>query len=368
MTSRNVRFVAAATLTCLLAIGLRPAPTAAQAVCDQTARFPRPVPLGVSGGNINLWTAIHQRAVCASGTLGALVEDAGGLYVLSNNHVIGLSNAAHVGDLITQPGLVDKNCKRTPGDSVAFFSRLVKIRFARKRLNTVDAAIAILRPGNTVDPEIANIGFVAGTTVPPTIGLHVQKMGRTTCLTEGMISAIGVNASVGYERLRGKVRPANFINQIMIGGGGFAGPGDSGSLVLTKELCPQAVGLLFAGSASDTLANPIADVLSGLGVSMVGKCIATTASGAPSVTTLAENIGVSSAVASSAAAVRDRHNAQLMKVPGAVGTGIGQGDQPNTAEIQLYVNQMTPEAQSAAPTSLDGVPVRVIETGEFRAY
>ena len=367
MISRNVRNFGAM-LACLLAVGLRPAPVGAQAICDQTARYPRPVPLGLSGGNINLWTVIHKQAACASGTLGALVEDPAGQYILSNNHVIGLTNAAHKGDPITEPGLVDKACKQTPGDTVAFFTRGVKIRFALKRLNTVDAAIAIVRPGGYVDPEIRNIGVIADTTVAPTIGLQVQKMGRSTCLTTGQISAIGVNATVGYEKLRGKVKPANFINQIMIHGGSFGGPGDSGSLIVTQEQCPQAVGLLFAGSAGDTLANPISDVLSGLGVTMVGGCSATIANGAPSVSTQAENIGVSSAVASSAAAVRDRHNAELMKVPGAVGTGIGQGDQPGTAAIEVYVIKLTPEAQSAAPANVDGVQVRVIETGEFRAY
>ena len=47
--------------------------------------------------------------------------------------------------------------------------------------------------------------------------------------------------------------------------------GDSGSLILESggSGLPRAVGLLFAGSSSATIANPIDDVLTAFGVSMV---------------------------------------------------------------------------------------------------
>lgn len=44
-----------------------------------TARYTRPVPIGVSIGNIN---------ECASGTLGCAIEKSGTRYILSNNHVM----------------------------------------------------------------------------------------------------------------------------------------------------------------------------------------------------------------------------------------------------------------------------------------
>jgi hypothetical protein len=344
-------------------------------VCDQTAKFPRPTPMGTSGGNINTRLSRRHLLDCASGTLGAVVQDPISLYVLSNNHVIGSLNKAQFGDLITEPGLVDKQCAQVAGDTVAFFNRSVKLQFAPRRLNTVDASVAAVRVG-FVDPNILNIGPIAGTTVAPTLGLNVKKMGRTTCLTFGQITAVSVNATVGYDKLSGKIRPANFINQIMIQGSGFGGPGDSGSLIVTQQACPQAVGLLFAGSADGSiLANPIGAVLAGLNVTMTAGCNELTADalmsasstdGAAPAADLQDEV-VSQGEVTSATSVRDKHSTQLTSIPGAVGTGIGIGDQPGHAAIEVYVKKMTPEAQAAAPTNLDGVPVRLVEKGEIFA-
>ena len=71
---------------------------------------------------------------------------------------------------------------------------------------------------------------------------------------------------------------------------------------------------------------------------------------------------------SAASTVRDTHNAQLMKIPGAIGTGIGLGDKPGTTAIQVYVRELTPEAQAAAPSTIDGTAVKLIEMGDVRAF
>ena len=54
---------------------------------------------------------------------------------------------------------------------------------------------------------------------------------------------------------------------------------------------------------------------------MVGTCSEDVASEATGGDVLAANIGVSKDVEASAKAVRDRHESQLMSVPGAVGSG-----------------------------------------------
>jgi hypothetical protein len=201
-------------------------------------------------------------------------------------------------------------------------------------------------------------------------------MGRTTCLTQGQVTAVSVNATVGYDKFSGKIRPANFINQIMISSG-FGGPGDSGSLVVTTETCPEAVGLLFAGSADGSiLANPINAVLDGLNVKITAGCTALTADALMTVASSSDAAPVEGAQGelvsqeevTSAASVRDKHNAQLTSIPGAIGTGIGIGDQPGHAAIEVYVKALTPDVQAAAPTSLDGVPVRLVEKGEILAF
>ena len=47
----------------------------------------------------------------------------------------------------------------------------------------------------------------------PVIGMGVQKMGRTTCLTTGVISALDANLKINYSDTT-KPHLANFVNQI----------------------------------------------------------------------------------------------------------------------------------------------------------
>ena len=104
-----------------------------------------------------------------------------------------------------------------------------------------------------------------------------------------------------------------------------------------------------------------------MNVSMVGSCT-------PAASTLAQadaeaqSVGLSTEAVVSATAIRDRHEDSLMRVPGAVGTGIGAGDQPGQPAIHIFVEKLTPEAQAAASKEVEGMPVKVIETGAFVAY
>ncbi len=298
-----------------------------------------------------------------------MVQDSSGnQYILSNNHVLADINKAKPGQQIIQPGLIDTSpvCQKVPSDAVAKFSRTVKIQFG-SHTNTIDAAIAAVDP-NDVSPDILNIGPIASSVVTATPGLPVQKMGRTTCLTTGTISAVGVNGTVNYSDTGKKL--AKFVNQILIDTDNFGGPGDSGSLIVTQDTCPQAVGLLFAGSSdqTQTVANPISAVLSGLNVSMVGGCTPSAASSTAQADVEAGNVGMSKEVVAAATGVRDRHEDDLMRIPGAVGTGIGIGDEPGQPAIIVYVKKMTPEAQAAAPKDVEGVPVKLIQNGGFVAY
>ncbi len=64
-----------------------------------------------------------------------------------------------------------------------------------------------------------------------------------------------------------------FTAEIVINNKGrrFLDSGDSGSLMVEDVATkPRAVGLLFAGSSSTAIANPINEVLSFLGATMVG--------------------------------------------------------------------------------------------------
>src|SRR5437667_10755581 len=97
---------------------------------------------GSSGGNVN----DISKSFCCSGTLGSLVKNSSGVeYILSNNHVLADTDQAAPGENISQPGLVDNNCR--PATTVAHFT-------VAPHLGTnVDAALAKLVAGTALCRE-----------------------------------------------------------------------------------------------------------------------------------------------------------------------------------------------------------------------
>jgi hypothetical protein len=63
--------------------------------------------------------------------------------------------------------------------------------------------------------------------------------------------------------------------------------------------------------------------------------------------------------------VKQRHEADLMSIPGVVGVGVGQCDEQ--ACIKVFVEQETPEVAGIVPADLEGVPVVVEEIGQVSA-
>jgi hypothetical protein len=94
--------------------------------------------------------------------------------------------------------------------------------------------------------------------------MRVHKFGRTSSYTVGHITSIATDVTVGYESGN-----FTFEDQIIIVGdqGSFSAAGDSGSLILERQ-SNKAVGLLFAGSQTHTIANHIRDVLQALAVTL----------------------------------------------------------------------------------------------------
>lgn len=178
-------------------------------------------------------------------------------YILSNNHVLANSNAANIGDPVTQPGPVDGGT--VPADVIGRLARFVNIRFHQgndRPCNFVDAAIAEV-PFEDIDRSIYWIGHVRRLGAAA-VGMIVQKTGRTTNYTTGRVTDVNATVDVNY----GSGRVARFCRQIITTN--MSAGGDSGSLVL--DLDENAVGLLFAGSAQIMIANPIALVLASLGI------------------------------------------------------------------------------------------------------
>lgn len=216
---------------------------------------PRPAPIGVSTGH----------PAITAGTLGCRVKDSSGrVYALSNAHVYANENRALIGDNVLQPGSYDGG--QNPRDAIGTLAAFQQITFSRFARNTIDAAIALCpleNLGNGTPPD--GYGIPRATTILAAVGLAVKKYGRTTKLTAGQVYAINATVNVTYDS-----GVARFVNQIVITPGTFSAGGDSGSLVVTED-GNHPVGLLFAGSSSYTIANPIDPVLSRFGVTIDGQ-------------------------------------------------------------------------------------------------
>ena len=227
---------------------------------DPTARFERPVPIGVSTGH----------PAITAGTIGARVTDGPNVYALSNNHVYADENLASIGDKVLQPGTIDGG---TVDDDIGTLSDFEPIVFSLTANNVIDAAIAISSTemlGNATPSD--GYGTPKSVTAQAYIGMKVKKYGRTTGLTSGRVSAINGTFNIGYD-----AGVARFVDQIVITGGAFSAGGDSGSLIVVSENPRKGdsdrkpVGLLFAGGDSVTIANPIDAVLARFGVTIDGE-------------------------------------------------------------------------------------------------
>lgn len=241
---------------------------------SNTAVLARPVPIGVSTGNIG---------ECSAGTIGARIVSGKSVYALSNNHVYALENDAPINSQILQPGLYDTKCVQRGNNIIGTLADFVPIMFNNTTCNpetnpaacnTVDAAIGLSSVGdlgNATPPGgygIPNaLTYSHATGGSPYVGQAVQKYGRTTSLTHGTITGINATVNVSY----GTGKNAMFARQIVIGSGKpFSKSGDSGSLIVTNDSHAYPVGLLFAGGTGVTIANPIDSVLDSFNATIDG--------------------------------------------------------------------------------------------------
>ncbi len=226
-----------------------------------------------------------------AGTFGYLVRRGEELFILSNNHVLADTNAAQIGDPILQPARLDGGTVER--DRIAALSEFVpldfgeteadhplleliaallnalaslfgsSVRLQATRLsageNRMDAALARVDDPSLVVPGWPEIGEQRGL-AEPQLGMEVQKFGRTTGYTTGIVRQVDVAVNVEYQG-----RTAHFVDQVMTDS--MSAGGDSGSAILDGE--GHAVGLLFAGSDAATLFTPLDRILEHFHVDLV---------------------------------------------------------------------------------------------------
>jgi hypothetical protein len=220
------------------------------------------------------WTRTRQRPVAigtsvghyavTAGTVGAFVARVGDTdrLLLSNNHVLANENRARLADPVLQPG--DADGGHRPDDVVGTLDRFVALDPVG--VNHVDCALARMNDDVAADPAglrgLGDLGEVGA----PDDADWVVKIGRTTGLTFGTVSAFELDG-LYVEYSAATLRFDAQLEVASVSDDPFSRGGDSGSLVVTRDRL-RPVGLLFAGSERGgpgdsglTYANPLTAVL-----------------------------------------------------------------------------------------------------------
>lgn len=352
------------------------------------------IALGTSGSNANDSIPSGSAIICCGGTLGSLVQRNGTQFILSNNHVLARSDAAALGEAIVQPGLIEATvrCNKNQATTVANLSQFVNLENEGKTpsASNIDAAIAqvvsgkvdsagnILYLGATADSNgvPASGPPHAGSGVAATVSMPVAKSGRSTGLTCSTILAVNVNVRVSYTKNcdgSGTSFTVTYDNQVDVSGGQFGAQGDSGSLIVAQATA-DPVALLYGGSDTDTVGNPVGPVLNffasgGNNLTFVGGvahavigCTLPTAPHAAS--QMAATTSLSGAAVQKAVTARDTHAPELLAHPEVQAVGVGASyDNPSEPAILFFVTKG--QARSGLPAEMDGVRTRIVEADLF---
>lgn len=206
---------------------------------------------------------------------------------MTNEHVLGQAGQVAIGSAVMQPSIGDGGTPTadlvatlTATTPIDFGTTIINIQGAEipiPNVNTVDAALARLNGGfNLGNREVYWIGYPAFTTrevsrnVVARMTRPVEKMGRTSEYTVGLVLDVSWDGFVDHSRLFGNPLGTNrawFSDQLRILGitGPFSQPGDSGALILDANT-KEPVGLLHSGSAPEGFATPIGDVMDALAI------------------------------------------------------------------------------------------------------
>ena len=213
----------------------------------------RPAPPGCSVG--------FEDTDAMAGTFGALVKRGARRFILSNNHVLAAENRLPVGAPTFQPGFLDAGVPPSNG-RVGALSAFVRLHADQS--NLVDCAISEVSDPTLVTNSILKIGVPKGAATAQN-NMVVHKFGRTTGYRVGLVDTTVMDVLVDYD-----MGTLAFEDQIIVrglNGVAFSDEGDSGALVVERNT-GRAVGLIFAGSASHTIANHIGLVFQALNVSL----------------------------------------------------------------------------------------------------
>src|SRR5271156_4934132 len=330
-----------------------------------------PVPLGTSGGSANAICGSGAAEFCFGGTLGSLLTNGTNFFVLSNNHVLGLSDGGAVGQEVTQPGVIETNCSLVGTINVATVATIINLQTQPIPAFPVDVTTAQIISGQ-VDAtdnilELGTLSTVNGVQVPQpappvagsgmaaTVGQLLAKSGRTTGLTCSTVDSIDTSMiEVGYSIGCATTTSFNVIysDEVVVGnmtnGQNFIGDGDSGSLAVDAATATP-VALMFAGSDTDAVGNPVGDVLNALKSTNGGATFTFVGAGTHAVPGCSlpglSSVKVTPSAAALAASATQRaqtaatsNGTQILNTPGVSAYGQGGSlDAPQEPAVMIFV-------------------------------
>jgi len=206
----------------------------------------------VHGPTVEGGSSTFNENECNAGTLGCVIEASGQQYFLSCNHVFARVNEASLGEYIVSPGSLDLRCQ--PSTRIATLADFQPLSFTSD--NYIDAAIAAPLPGVTASCSMTSGYRPSSNVAQAYVGMPVKTTGRFGVIKTGTVIGIHATGAASYSNGTG----ATFIEQIIVSAD-FAGPGDSGALVVTGQH-NDPVGMVAAGGGSGaTMCNDIGFVL-----------------------------------------------------------------------------------------------------------
>jgi hypothetical protein len=196
-----------------------------------------------------------------SGTLGCVVSDAAGSYLLSAWHVLA-NVAGKDGDPVFMPS------RSQDGQSPLVGRLIATPKFhLNSGSNLFDASVARMEPGTNVGTTIDGLGPLVLPAIAATLSMAVRKQGVATGLTNGEIDGIDEEIGINYNGdpnlhavLTGQIAIASAV-------GPFSDEGDSGALVCTGGPDLRPIGLIVAGSngtqnpTAHSFASPLQPIL-----------------------------------------------------------------------------------------------------------
>lgn len=195
-----------------------------------------------------------------TGTIGAVVFSEGHAslpMLLSNSHVLARSGCGATGDVIVQPGPGDGGVL---DDRVGLLKNWVPFNFDAGFNNLCDAAVAQLDGGSHISSDIPEIGTPHTVKTVLTRGTKVQKTGRTSDHTTGIVQDVNYRTFMDYPNPNGGIGSAGFRDQVLCSP--YTEPGDSGSLICDMD--GNAVGLHWCGSTKVSIFSPLKFALDAL--------------------------------------------------------------------------------------------------------